>query len=65
MPRVGAERAARLLDRFGSVEAVIRAGDAELKEVDGIGPRTARCIRWTVEERASPYVVNADRGCVV
>jgi DNA excision repair protein ERCC-4 len=56
LPRVGAERAARLLDRFGSVEAVIRACDAELKEVEGIGPRTARCIRWAVEERGGEYV---------
>lgn len=62
LPRVGAERAARLLDRFGSVEAVIRACDAELKEVEGIGPRTARCIRWAVEENGSNYVVDGGLG---
>lgn len=65
LPRVGAERAARLLDRFGSVEAVIRAGDAELKEVDGIGQRTARCIRWAVEESRGPYAVDGGRRCLV
>ena len=65
LPRVGAERAARLLDRFGSVEAVLRACDTELREVDGIGPHTARCIRWAVEENGGHYVADIGRGCPV
>jgi ERCC4-type nuclease len=48
LPRVGSERAARLLDRFGSVEAVMTASAAELATIDGIGAATASRIRWAL-----------------
>ena len=51
LPGVGRERADRLLDRFGSVEAVISAGIDELQTVDGIGKSIAEKIRWAVSER--------------
>ena len=49
LPRVGPVLAARLLARFGGVRAVVGATEAELAEVEGIGPRLAKAIRETVE----------------
>jgi DNA excision repair protein ERCC-4 len=48
LPRVGPERAARLLDRFGSVQAVATASEADLATVDSIGKAIARRIRWAL-----------------
>jgi ERCC4-type nuclease len=48
LPRVGPERAARLLDRFGSVQAVATASAADLATVDGIGDSIAARIRWAL-----------------
>jgi len=48
LPAIGPERAERLLDRFGSVEAAISASSDELKSVDGIGRSIADKIRWMV-----------------
>jgi ERCC4-type nuclease len=55
LPGVGQERAGRLLDRFGSIEAAISASSSELQSVDGIGKNVAEKIKWTVSERVSPY----------
>jgi len=55
LPGVGPERAARLLERFGSVQAVTVASADELAEVDGFGETTAARIRWAVEESPGPY----------
>jgi ERCC4-type nuclease len=48
LPRVGPSRAARLLDRFGSVQAVATASAADLATIDGIGDATAARIRWAL-----------------
>jgi len=48
LPRVGAARAARLLDRYGSVEAALTAGPEDLALVPGVGKSTAQKIRWAV-----------------
>ena len=48
LPRVGPERAARLLDRFGSVQAVATASAADLATIDGIGDAIAGRIRWAL-----------------
>jgi ERCC4-type nuclease len=48
LPRVGPERAARLLDHFGSVQAVATASAADLATVDGIGESIAARIRWAL-----------------
>ncbi len=53
LPGVGRERADRLLDRFGSVEAVISAGIDDLQTVDGIGKNIAEKIKWAVSERVT------------
>jgi DNA excision repair protein ERCC-4 len=54
LPKVGPERADRLLDRFGSVEAVISAGIDDLQTVDGIGKNIAEKIKWAVSEHVPP-----------
>jgi len=48
LPRVGPARAARLLDRYGSVEAALTAGPEDLALVPGVGKSTAQKIRWAV-----------------
>jgi len=55
LPGVGPERAGRLLDSFGSVEAAISASSSELQSVDGIGKSIADKIKWAVSERVSTY----------
>ena len=50
LPGVGPDRAQRLLERFGSVEAVLTAATEELAAVKGVGERTAERIRWIVSE---------------
>jgi ERCC4-type nuclease len=57
LPGVGSERAARLLDEFGSVEAVITATSKELQSVEGIGKNIAEKIKWAVREELQPYGV--------
>jgi len=54
LPKVGRDRADKLLDRFGSVEAVISAGIDDLQTVDGIGKNIAEKIKWAVSERVAP-----------
>ena len=44
IPEIGAVTAMRLLDRFGSPEAVFAASRRELLEVEKIGPKTADSI---------------------
>src|SRR6201987_5741854 len=45
LPAVGPDRAYRLLDHFGSIQACITAPARELQKVPGIGPKTAAAIR--------------------
>jgi excinuclease UvrABC nuclease subunit len=61
LPGVGPERARRLLDRFGTIEAVIAAPAEGLAAVPGIGKGTAEGIRWAVREAAAPYALVEDR----
>lgn len=55
LPGVGSQRAQRLLERFGSLEAVMDADIHELASVQSIGKATAEAIRWAIEEDRSPY----------
>jgi DNA excision repair protein ERCC-4 len=55
LPGVGSGRAARLLDAFGSVEAVVTATGRQLQSVEGIGRQTAEKIRWAVSDQIQPY----------
>ena len=54
-PGIGPERAHRLLERFGSVDAITRAGAEDLCSVPGIGERIAGALRWSVEESRCNY----------
>ena len=54
-PGIGPERAHQLLARFGSVEAIMRAGAGDLCSVPGIGERIAGALRWSVEEPRCNY----------
>jgi ERCC4-type nuclease len=53
LPAVGPDRAYRLLDHFGSVEACITATACELEKVQGIGPKTAAAIRDLVSAKTN------------
>ncbi len=44
LPGIGADRAKKLLERFGTVRACFTASRSELLEVDGIGSKTAAAI---------------------
>ena len=61
LPRIGPERAKRLIDHFGSVEGVIGATADELAAVPGIGKGIADAIRWAVEEPPTPYATHNAR----
>ena len=54
LPGVGSERAAGLLDHFGSVQAVAMASPEELNAVPGIGKKIAAKIRWALEPADTP-----------
>jgi ERCC4-type nuclease len=45
LPGVGPDRAYRLIDHFGTVQACINATALDLEKVSGIGPKTAAAIR--------------------
>jgi DNA excision repair protein ERCC-4 len=55
LPGVGHERALRLLEKFGSVEAVMLASHNDLLAVEGVGVKTADRIRWAVSEKIESY----------
>jgi ERCC4-type nuclease len=55
LPGVGHERALRLLEKFGSVEGVMRDSFDELQAVEGVGAKTADRIRWAVSEKTELY----------
>jgi len=57
LPGVGPERAKRLLERFGSLEAVVAASADDLASVQGIGASTAQAIRWAVEDAGRGYAL--------
>jgi DNA excision repair protein ERCC-4 len=49
LPGIGFQKAERLLDAFGSVQAVMNASCEELQEIEGIGQKIARSIRWILD----------------
>ena len=52
LPGIGVKRAQNLLDAFGSVESVFKAGVKELVKVEGIGTVRAEAIRWVARDAA-------------
>ncbi|MGR8935571.1 MAG: ERCC4 domain-containing protein [Gammaproteobacteria bacterium] len=59
-PGIGADSAHNLLQRFGSIEAVLAADRQTLLGVAGIGTARAKAIRWAVEEPLPPYDVESE-----
>jgi ERCC4-type nuclease len=55
LPGIGPDRAMSLLKAFGSVGQVFNANLEKLLHVQGIGPVTARSIRWAVSEPTTDY----------
>lgn len=55
LPEIGPHLARKLLAKFGTVENVIRAEDAELQSMKGVGKIKAQKIRWAVHESADIY----------
>ncbi len=45
LPKIGPVRVARLMERFGSAEAILSRNIDQLRGVDGIGPETAAIIQ--------------------
>lgn len=58
LPGVGRGLALRLLDHFGSVEAVMTAPTEALRHVPGIGPTIAAKIRWALGTDQTPSPMN-------
>lgn len=48
LPGIGPRKARRLLEAFGSVEAVVRADTSTLAQCPGVGKTLARRIRWAL-----------------
>jgi DNA excision repair protein ERCC-4 len=59
LPGIGPYKAARLLEVFGSVEAVITASQENLEGVQGIGPTIASGIKDVLRENPSFYGMDA------
>ncbi len=54
LPMVGPSMARKLLMHFGSVEALFRAEEKELMEVEGMGEKKAKAIFRTVRKAYNP-----------
>ena len=51
LPNIGPVNAKNLLEHFGSVKAVLEADEKQLREVDGIGVKTAKNIREVIDTK--------------
>ena len=60
LPGIGPDRARSLLKAFGSVGQVFNANLDQLLQVHGVGPVTARSIRWAVSEPTIAYQRRTD-----
>ncbi len=56
LPHVGPVKAAQLIERFGSIEAVIEANSEELASIYGIGEKSASDIRNILREDYDDYL---------
>jgi DNA excision repair protein ERCC-4 len=60
LPGIGPESARRLLEKFGSVEAILAASVEDLMGVPGVGRGRAEAIRWAMADFPSPYMPSDD-----
>jgi ERCC4-type nuclease len=56
LPHIGPVKAAQLIERFGSIEAVMEANSEELASIYGIGEKSASDIRNILREASVPYI---------
>jgi DNA excision repair protein ERCC-4 len=56
LPHVGPVKAAQLIERFGSIEAVMEANSEELASIYGIGEKSASDIRNILREDYDDYL---------
>jgi DNA excision repair protein ERCC-4 len=59
-PGIGPESARRMLETFGSVEAILGAAVEDLMRVPGVGHARAEAIRWAISEHSFPYAPRDD-----
>ena len=52
IPRVGKQSARALLDRFGTLQAIISAPECDLRQVAGVGRKRASSIYQVLHESA-------------
>jgi ERCC4-type nuclease len=62
VPGISTSSARALLERFGTVAAVVAAGPAEWLTVPGIGPERARALEETLCVRWHPLATAGDRS---
>ena len=55
LPHIGPVKAAQLIEKFGSIEAVMEANSEELASIYGIGEKSAADIRNILRESSSDY----------
>lgn len=55
LPRIGPVKAAQLIEKFGSIEAVMAANSEELASIYGIGDKIASDIRNILREDSADY----------
>ncbi len=62
IPQVGEETAVLLAERFRSLSALAAASEAELEEIDGVGPVVARAVKeWFAEERHAELIARIEK----
>ncbi len=54
---VGSEIASLLADQFGSLDAIAAASEAEIAEVEGVGPRIAQSVRAYFRDRKKKAII--------
>ena len=62
LPGIGPEKAARLLETFGTVAGVMTAEPEKLESVAGIGSKTASAITEVLRETPVPYRIEGAPG---
>lgn len=57
LPRIGRERADRLLDTFETIGAIAYASTYDLEQVEGLGEKTAQAIYWALHDSSAVYMI--------
>ena len=55
---VGAEIAILLAERFGTLDALAKAPESEIAEVEGVGPRIAESVRAYFRDRGKKRIID-------